>query len=124
MKTSAGRRRFTFGRGRSAERLALLWMMAKGYRPLVRRYLARGGEIDLVMKRGRTVAFVEVKTRDTIEAALEAIDAGKQRRFRLAVRSWRSRNPWSNTMTLRADALCLAPGSWPVHVPDAFPLDE
>jgi putative endonuclease len=81
-------------------------------------------EVDLVMKRGRTIAFVEVKTRDTIEAALVSIDAGKQRRFRRAVRSWRSRNPWSNAMTLRADALCLAPGSWPVHVPDAFPLDE
>ena len=61
MRTAAGRRRFTYLRGRGAERVALLWLMARGYRPLARRYAAAGGEIDLVMRRGDTIAFVEVK---------------------------------------------------------------
>ena len=64
MKTAAGRRRFTYLRGRGAERLALIWLMLKGYRPLARRFSAQGGEIDLIMRRGDTVAFVEVKARE------------------------------------------------------------
>ena len=44
--------------GRRAEWLAILWLTAKGYRLLERRFGGKGGEIDLVMKRGRTIAFV------------------------------------------------------------------
>lgn len=93
MKTALGRRRFTFLRGRSAERLALVWLMAKGYRPLARRYAAEGGEVDLIIRRGGTIAFVEVKARDTMAAAVEAIGAVKQRRFRRAARAWLVRHP-------------------------------
>lgn len=123
MKTVAGRRSLTFGRGRSAERLALLWLMAKGWRPLARRYAQAGGEIDLVMRRGGTVAFVEVKARGTMAEALVSLDEGKRTRIRRAVRAWRTRNGWAESLTLRADALYLAPDAWPRHVPDAFPLD-
>ena len=124
MRTAAGRRHFTLMRGRAAERLALLWLLLRGYRPLAIRFAAAGGEIDLVVRRGATVAFVEVKTRDTMEAALAAIDGAKRRRIRRAARAWLARHPEAARLTTRADALCLAPGAWPVHVIDAFPLDE
>ncbi len=123
MKTAAGRRRFTFLRGRNAERMALVWLMLRGWRPLARRYAEAGGEIDLVMRRGGTVAFVEVKARATMASALTAIDAGKRRRVRRAARAWLARHPWAETLTRRADAVCLAPGEWPRHVVDVFPLD-
>lgn len=123
MRTAAGRRRFTFLRGRGAERLALLWLLAKGYRPLARRYAQAGGEIDLVMRRGGTVAFVEVKARATMEDALTSVDEGKRRRVRRAARAWLARNPWAAGLTLRADAVFLAPGEWPRHVPNAFLLE-
>ncbi len=124
MKTAAGRRRFTFLRGLGAERLALAWLMLKGYRPLARRYQEAGGEIDLVMRRGRTVIFVEVKARARMEAALESVDEAKRRRVRRAARAWLARHPWAASgLTLRADAVFIAPGSFPRHVPDAFPLD-
>ena len=123
MRTAAGRRRFTYLRGRGAERLALIWLMLKGYRPLARRFSAQGGGIDLIMRRGDTVAFVEVKARGTMEVALESIGATKKRRFGRAARAWLSRHPWAATLALRADAVFLAPGHFPRHLPNAFPLE-
>ena len=123
MRTAAGRRRFTFLRGLGAERIALAWLMLRGWRPLARRYAEAGGEIDLIMRRGGTVAFVEVRARATMETALESIDAGKRRRLCRAARAWRSRHPWAAGLTTRGDAVFVAPGEWPRHVPDAFELD-
>jgi putative endonuclease len=123
MRTAAGRRRFTYLRGRGAERLALIWLMLKGYRPLARRFSAQGGEIDLIMRCGDTVAFVEVKARGTMEVALESIGATKKHRLGRAARAWLSRHPWAATLTLRADAVFLAPGHFPRHLPNAVPLD-
>ena len=123
MKTAAGRRLFTYLRGRGAERVALVWLMAKGYRPLARRYASGGGEIDLIMRRGRTIAFVEVKARGTMEAALTSIEPGKRRRVGRAARAWLARNGWASGLTLRADAVFLAPGAFPRHQEAAFVLD-
>lgn len=123
MKTAAGRRRFTYGRGLGAERMALLWLLLKGYRPLARRYAAAGGEIDLVVRRGGTVAFVEVKARGSMADALEAIDQAKRRRVCRAARVWLAAHPWAMRCTMRADAVFLAPGSLPRHLENAFSLD-
>jgi putative endonuclease len=123
MTASAQRRRVTYGRGRSAEAVALLFLLAKGYRPLARRFAASGGEIDLVMRRGNTIAFVEVKARGRMEDALTAITATKRRRFSRAVRSWLARNPWADTKTWRADAVSIAPWRWPRHILAAFEIE-
>ena len=48
-------------RGRTAEILAALFMMMKGYRPLAWRLKTSRGEIDLIMKSGRRIVFVEVR---------------------------------------------------------------
>jgi putative endonuclease len=123
VRTAAGRRRFTFLRGLSAERAALVWLVLKGWRPLARRYAGAGGEIDLVMRRGSTIAFVEVKARGVMDDAATSIDEGKRRRLRRAARAWLMRHPWAAGLTLRADAVFVAPGAWPRHVPDVFSLD-
>jgi putative endonuclease len=123
VRTATGRRVFTYLRGRGAERVALLWLLAKGYRPLARRYAAAGGEIDLIVRRGGTVAFVEVKARASMEAALGSIDAQKRRRFGRAARAWLTRNPKCAGLTFRADAVFIAPGAFPRHMVAAFPLD-
>lgn len=108
--------------GHRAEWLAILWLSAKGYRLLERRYGGKGGEIDLVMKRGRTVAFVEVKARGELDAAMLAITPEKRRLVERRVRHWLSRNPWASGHYLRADAVFLAPWRRPRHVPAAFAL--
>lgn len=108
--------------GRRSEWLAILFLSAKGYRLLTRRFGGKGGEIDLVMKRGRTIAFVEVKARGRLEDAQVAITPEKRRLVELRIRQWLARNPWAMDHHLRADAVFMAPGRWPRHVPGAFEL--
>ena len=123
MTADAARRGEASRRGRRAEWLALLLLMAKGYRPLARNYVVRGGEIDLVMRRGGTIAFVEVKARPTREAALAVLSAQKRRRIECAARVWVARHPAAASLTMRGDGVFLAPRRWPLHVEDAFPLN-
>ncbi|WP_336485322.1 YraN family protein [Methylobacterium nigriterrae] len=120
----AGARRAAYRRGRRGEWLALAALMLKGYRPLALRFAAAGGEIDLIVRRGATVAFVEVKARPTLAEARDAIGAIKRRRFSRAARAWLGRHPDLAGLTLRADAVFLAGRAWPVHVADAFPIEE
>jgi putative endonuclease len=123
MRTALERRHKTFLRGHRAEWIALLFLLMKGYRPLARRYAAAGGEIDLIMARGDTIAFIEVKARGLMDDALSAITAPKRRRFSRAVRAWLSRNPWAEGKTWRADAVFIAPRRWPQHIRSAFELE-
>ena len=123
MRTPAERRRATFARGRIAERTALLLLIAKGYRPLARRFAAAGGEIDLIVRRGDTIAFVEVKARGVMDDALAAITATKRRRFSRAVRAWLARHPATAGLTWRADAVFVARWRIPRHLEAAFELE-
>jgi len=56
-------RRRREGWGRKAESLAAFALRLKGYRVLARRLRTPAGEIDLIVRRGATIAFVEVKAR-------------------------------------------------------------
>ena len=75
------------------------------------------------MKRGGTIAFIEVKARGRLDDALAAISARKRQRFSRAARAWAARNPWAADKTLRADAVFIAPGRWPRHIAAAFELE-
>ncbi|MGU3662659.1 YraN family protein [Methylobacterium sp. A49B] len=119
----AQRHRAAYRRGHRAEWLALAVLMLKGYWPVGRRVSVAGGEIDLIVQRWNTVAFVEVKARSRREDAREAIDAAKRRRFSRAVRAWIGRNTWSAGMTFRADAVFVGAREWPAHVADAFTIE-
>lgn len=106
--------------GLRAEGIAALWLMLKGYRILERRYRTPRGEIDLIAKRFDTIAIVEVKARDTLDAALEAITPGNRRRIVEAAYLWLGRNGQHRDATLRFDALLIAPKRWPHHMRNAF----
>jgi putative endonuclease len=74
--------------GRRGEAAAARYLRRRGYRILARSDRLWPGELDLVALQGRTIVFVEVKTRQSQEAGhpAEAVDAVKQRRLtRLAV---------------------------------------
>ena len=109
--------------GLRAEWIAAAWLMVKGYRVLARRFVVKGGEIDLVVQRGRTIAFVEVKARGDLEQAAIALREVKRRRLSWAARIWLTRNPWAVGATLRGDAVFIAPGRLPRHAPEAYTLD-
>ena len=123
MRTALDHRRATYLRGHWAEHVALMIPVVEGYRLLARRYSASGGEIDLIVKRGDTIAFVEVKARHVMDDALIAIGAQKRQRFSRAARAWISRNRWAAGKTFRADAVFVAPGRWPRHLVGAFEME-
>lgn len=70
--------------GAAGEERAAAWYEARGYRVLHRNWRCREGELDLVVRRGRELVFVEVKTRRTDRFGIpaEAITLTKQRRLR------------------------------------------
>ncbi|HUI20464.1 MAG TPA: YraN family protein [Methylocella sp.] len=123
MKGSLRKRKKAHGLGLLAERVAVGLLYLKGYRILARRYKIREGEIDIVTRRGDTVAFVEVKVRPTLEEARAAIDFVKRRRISRAARSWLASNPWAAPLTWRGDAVYVAPWCWPRHEIAAIELD-
>ena len=64
--------------GRTAEWLAMLYLMVTGHRILARRWRGRAGEIDLVARRRRHLLFCEVKYRR--DSADSGVPTARQRR--------------------------------------------
>ena len=114
------RRRAGFRRGHRAEALAAFALRLKGYRILAVRHRTRLGEIDLVARRGGTVAIVEVKARASIEAAVAAVTPTAQRRIEAAADLWLARQRDHAELSLRFDIMAVRPWRWPVHLPGAW----
>ena len=78
--------------GRAGEDLAAAWYEDQGYELVERNWRRREGEIDLIVRRGRTVAFCEVKARssDAFGSGAEAVVPAKQRRIRRLAARWLS----------------------------------
>jgi putative endonuclease len=79
----------------SGERRAYWHYRLRGYRILGTNVRAGRNELDLIVRRGRQLTFVEVKERRAagFGGAIGAVDAEKRRRIRRAARVWLSRNP-------------------------------
>lgn len=110
-----GERLQAFHLGLDAEFWAALWLRAKGYRILARRYLRAGAEIDLIIARRRTLAFVEVKARASLDEALQAITEAKAARIARAGRVFLASLPFQPEV-IRFDAVLVAPWQWPRHI--------
>lgn len=102
--------------GRAGEWLAAVYLMLKGYQILGFRLRTPQGEIDLLAKRGRILAVIEVKRRTTVEQALGALDFAQRERLLRAGRNLAARRPALRQLALRIDLIALAPGSIPRHV--------
>lgn len=109
-----------FGLGLSAESRAAAYLVAKGYRNAARRFRSPVGEVDIVARRGRVLVFVEVKARATLDAAAESLQTRQQRRIAAAAAAWLSLNPHDIDKDIRFDAVLVAPGKIPRHIPAAF----
>jgi len=108
------------GFGRMAEARCALGLRLRGYRILARRYRSPLGELDIVARRGRTVAFVEVKARQSLAAAAEAVTPRQRRRILAAAKMFLAGHPHLAALDLRFDVMLVEGWRWPRHIIDAW----
>jgi len=115
----------TFERGRNFEEIARLHLIGEGWTVVDHNVRFGRREIDLVVRRGTVVAFVEVKGRGGTEFGhpLEAITKRKQSEIQKVARWWVARYG-TNELEYRFDAVAVLRepgGRWTVeHVEDAW----
>jgi len=110
-------------RGRKAEFIACWFLRFKGYRILAQRFRSKRGEIDLIAERGKTMVFVEVKARKTVDDALYAIAYKQRRRIENAAEDWLKVN-LRKRGALRFDVIAVAGNRLPTHITGAWRLGE
>lgn len=110
--------------GHLCETLALIFLMMKGYVPVAKNYVTgRGtgaGEVDLIVRRGKMLVFVEVKKRPSFTAGLHAITIENQTRVIRASAAFLARHPRYANMNVRYDAVILVPWKRPKHLQEAW----
>jgi putative endonuclease len=106
-------------RGRRAETIAAWWLRLHGWRIVAQRVRTHVGEVDLIARRGRTVAFVEVKARATEAELGLAIDDRRIRRVAAAVNLLAPRYA-ANGEDIRIDLILLAPRRLPRHLANVW----
>jgi putative endonuclease len=111
------RRRDAERRGQRGEDWAAWLLRLKGYRILARRVRTPLGEIDIIARRGRVTAFVEVKARPSLDAAMAAVTPWQARRIRDACRWWIAGRVIAEC---RFDFILVAPYQIPLHIENAF----
>jgi putative endonuclease len=99
------------GSGHSAERRALRHYRLRGFRILAVNAWAGGNELDLVVRRGRRLAFVEVKEKRGADVGdpLEMVGPEKQRRLRRAAAAWLAANPDLAELEVTFEVLAVRP---------------
>ena len=118
-KRPAAQRTRAERRGRRGETWAAWYLRLKGWRIVAQRLKTPRGEVDLVARRGATVAFVEVKWRASEAQLGLAIDGHRLRRVAAAATALAPRYAREGD-DLRIDVVLLAPGCWPRHIVNAW----
>lgn len=97
-------------RGRAAEDAALDFLRSRGLTLLARNYRCRLGEIDLVMRDGDDLVFVEVRARESAShgGAAASIGSAKQRRIAAAARHFLMTHPPASELPARFDVVAIA----------------
>jgi putative endonuclease len=109
-----------FRLGLSAETRAAMFLIAKGYRILARRWKTPFGEIDIVARRRRALVFVEVKARGRADDAAEAVTERGKGRIIAAAELWLAQNPADARREIRFDVMLVTPCKIPQHIANAF----
>jgi putative endonuclease len=112
--------------GRMGEGAALRYLEARGWTTLGRNLRVGRRELDLVMRKGRVLAFVEVKTRSGVAfgGPLEAMTPRKMKEVCRAASGWLLENDLPPGTLVRFDAVGVVLGRAGrmevTHVPDAW----
>jgi putative endonuclease len=98
--------------GRAAERRAWWFYLLRGYKVLDRNVWQAGNELDLVVRRGRKLAFVEVKAKSGARYGdpVEMVGREKQRRLRRAAEAWLAAHPELTGLETSFEVVAIADG--------------
>lgn len=111
-------RRAAEARGRWAEDAAALYLRFTGHAILARRTKTPVGEVDLIVRKGDVLGFVEVKQRRSERAALEAVTDRNWLRISRAAEHWAARRPHYGKLNWRYDLVAVTPWRLPKHYRD------
>ena len=106
-------------RGRRGEAIAAWFLRLQGWRIVGERVKTPRGEIDLIARRGKTVAFVEVKARAKLTDLDLAINPRSLRRVAAAAEILLPKYG-GNTENMQIDVILVAPWRWPHHLPNVW----
>ncbi len=120
---SLDRRRLAWRFGRYGEAICAWRLRLAGYRVIARDVRTPAGEIDLVVRRRRVLAFIEVKSRTSAEAA-EALMPRQRRRIVRAAEAFLAGRPALAGLDVRFDLMLVGSGLLPRHLPAAFRADD
>jgi len=109
--------------GRLAEVLAALSLRLRGYQVIARRFRTPLGEIDLIVRRGRALAFVEVKARGDLDQALSAVGSHQRERTARSAQLFLAIHPAYRDHDPRFDVVAVRPWRLPHHLVDAWRPD-
>ncbi len=113
-------RRSRYVQGHRSEWIAAAALMLRGYRILARRCRTPYGEIDLIARRGRRLAFVEVKWRATRHEAEIAMRPRQIERIRRAADYWVGQQRGYGDYDIGLDVMLVLPWQLPIYQPDAL----
>ena len=105
--------------GKLGEVRAEQYLVERGYEILARNAVFPGAEIDLIAQDGRTIVFVEVKTRKSGAYGREAVTPAKQKRICRGAVAYMMENGLMNRQA-RFDVIEIQ-GARLMHIKDAFP---
>lgn len=108
--TRQDRGRRAYLEGDAAECGILARYVAQGFEPLARRWRGRAGEIDLILRKGGEVVFVEVKKAATLAQAAERLSAAQLSRIFSAGAEFLDSQPLGQLTPVRVD-LALVDGT-------------
>ncbi|WP_425532091.1 YraN family protein [Ancylobacter crimeensis] len=117
---SVERRRAAFNRGVEAESRAAALLAEQGFTEIARRVRTPLGEIDLIVRRGDLLVFVEVKARSSLAGAAYSILPRQRRRIVGAAEIFAAAHPDLAGLDMRLDVVLVAPDRPPVHIEGAF----
>jgi len=111
-------------RGRLAELLCRWHLRLRGWRIAASHWRCPSGEIDILARRGRVLAIIEVKARRDFAIAAESVLPRQRRRIARAASAFLMTRPDLAMLTLRFDVMLVAPPRPPRHLPGAWRIDD
>lgn len=121
---SLQRRRQAERRGRAAEWLCCWSLRLRGWRIVERGWRCPAGEIDILARRGRVLAVIEVKSRSQVEDAAAALTRRQRRRIARAAQAFLQARPDLGALDLRFDVMLVPRHRLPRHWPGAWQAES